>query len=312
MIRNSRRHSTSAALVLLLVCLAGTASRAQEVESVFLWVVDGAGFPVLDLRPEEVEIQEDGDSRFTVALEPVNWPMKLHVLLDNSTHMVPALGQLREGLRQLIETLPQGIEVELVTMSPQPRIVVPMTADRDALLEGVGRIVPDTGTYSAFVDALVEASDRIVEDTSPHFATVLVIAGNSNDPSVAGGYERKVDRLIEQTNARPATYHVAVWMDRSQRGPGGGGVVAGAVQTLVGTEIARITGGFYETIAVSSRIATLLPELGERIAVSHARQSTQYRVTYQRPADAGSPQGIRASLFRLNVQGFLSFDGRMP
>lgn len=311
MTRIVHRWWAAAGLALVLVCAAGAGARAQQVQSLFLWVVDGAGFPVLDMRPEEVEIEEDGDPRFTVALEPVNWPMKLRILVDNSAHMVPALGQLREGLRELITALPAGIEVELVTMSPQPRFVVRMTADRDEAIDGVGRIAPDRGTYSAFVDALVEASDRIVDDDSPHFATVLAIAGNSNDPTVTGGYERKVDRLIRQTNQKPATFHVAVWMDQQQRAPGGG-AVAGAVQTLVGTEITRITGGFYETIAASSRLATLLPELGERIAVSHARQSTQYRVTYQRPADAEPPQGIRANLFRTNVQGFLSFDGRMP
>ncbi len=302
----------AATVALLLVLAAGGSSRAQEVQSLFLWVVDGAGFPVLDMRPEEVEIIEDDDTRFTVALEQVRWPMKLHIIVDNSSHMVPALGQLRAGLRELVTMLPDGVEIEIVATSPQPRFVVRMTADRQEALEGIGRIVPDTGIYTAFVDALVEASDRIRDDDSPHFATVLVIAGNGTDPSVTGGYERKIGRLIEQTNAKPATYHVAVWMDPAQRAPGGQGTVAGAVQTLVGTEITNMTGGFYETLAASSRLATLLPELGERIAVSHARQSTQYRVTYQRPPDAVPPQGIRANLFRLNVEGFLSFDGRMP
>jgi hypothetical protein len=74
-----------------------------------------------------------------------------------------------------------------------------------------------------------------------------------------------------------------------------------------------LTGGRYEAIAASSRFATLLPELGVQIAESHLRQSSQYRVSYMRPADAPPPQqGISANVLRPDARLTLSFDGRLP
>ena len=306
--RQRRRAWWSAALVVLLAT-GGTAVQAQDIASIFVLVADGSGAPVTDLRPDEVTIVEDGASRFTVAVEPVDWPIKLTIVIDNNNQMRRALGQLREGLRGLLAALPDGLEVSLVTTSPQPRFVVRMTADRAEVLAGVDRIAPDTSGFAAFVDGLVEASDRIRDDDSPHFPVVLAIAGNGPDPALSGGYERKVQRLLDQTAAKPATYHTTVWMDPGQRSTG---LIVGAVQTLVGSQMAEMTGGRFETMAVTSRMATLLPELGEQIGISHLRQSSQYRVTYQRPADAQPTQAIRADLFRVNVQGFLSFDGRIP
>lgn len=190
MTRTSPRRRRTWLLTTLIVCLtvgAGAALRAQDIASIFVLVANGSGAPVTDLRPDEVRIVEDGASRFTVAVEPVDWPVKLRILIDNSAHIAPALGQLREGLRGLITALPDAVEVELVTTSAQPRIVVRMTADRAEVLAGVGRIAPDRSTFSAFVDALVESSDRIRDDDSPHFPVVLAVAGNSQDPSLSAG-----------------------------------------------------------------------------------------------------------------------------
>ena len=286
----------------------GLTLEAQDLASIFIRVTDGSGAPVGDLGPDDVVIVEDEVPRFTVAVEPVDWPVKLYVLVDNTSHIAPALGQLRDGLQGLLDALPQDVAVEIVTMSPGPRFVERMTTDREDLREAVGRIVPAQSDLSFFLDALLEASNRIIDDDSQHFPMVLLVAGNSRVE--VGAYERKMDQLLAQTNAKPATYHVVIWMDPAQR-PRGGAIAT--AQTLVGVEMARITNGQYEQIAASSRLATLLPELGERIAGSDRQQRSQYRVTYQRPVGAGPPQnGIRANLLRVNTQGVLSFDGRMP
>jgi hypothetical protein len=297
------------AVLAAIVATGGVTAQAQDLASIFIRVTDGSGAPVTDLQPDEVTIVEDGESRLTVAVERVDWPIKLTILVDNNSQMRGVLSPLRDGLRELIAALPDGVELEIVTTSPQPRFIVRMTTDHAEALAGLDRIAPDTSGFAAFVDGLVEASDRIQDDDSPHFPVILTIAGNGPDPALSGGYSRKVQRLMDQTAAKPATFHATVWMDPGQRTTG---QVVGATQTVVGSLMTEMTGGRYEQLAISSRLNTLLPELGEQIGLSHYYQSSQYRVTYQRPTGATAAQGTRADLFRVNVEGFLSFDGRIP
>ena len=89
--------------------------------------------------------------------------------------------------------------------------------------------------------------------------------------------------------------------------------VAGALQTEVGLQITRLSGGRYENIAAATRLVTLLPEFARQITESNVRQTHQYRVTYERK-DAKAPQRLSASLSRLRigVQAKLSVDGHMP
>ena len=64
------------------------------------------------------------------------------------------------------------------------------------------------------------------------------------------------------------------------------------VYTLIsekGLPATKITGGKYEALAISSRLATLLPEWGKELAVWHKRHSNQVRVSVQRPTDFTGP-----------------------
>lgn len=96
--------------------------------------------------------------------------------------------------------------------------------------------------------------------------------------------------------------------------PGGRseGRVAGANQTVVGIALTKMTGGRYEAIAASTRLTSLLPEIGAQIAESHDRQSHQYRITFQRPAGASGPIGDIKMATRPGMLPTLTINGRMP
>jgi hypothetical protein len=72
------------------------------------------------------------------------------------------------------------------------------------------------------------------------------------------------------------------------------------------------TGGRYESITVSSRLATLLPEIGAQVAASHRRQSTQCRVTVERPAGRPAAAGPLTAAVRRGYTGNLTYDGVLP
>jgi hypothetical protein len=292
----------------LLTLPFGTA-YAQDEQQIFLSLLDPSGAPVTDLSLDEVSIQEDGQLRETLKIEPVNWPTKLTVLVDNSQATANAFVQLREGLRGLFEELPAGVEMSLLTIAPQPRWVVRPTRDRQKVIESIGLISPDSGA-AKFLDALVEAGNRIAKDEGRHFPVILIIGSDGIEGSSV--IERDIDRLAKQMIQHAVTLHVVMLARGGRRTLNN----TGANQVQVGLGLTQMTSGRYENIAASTRLMTLLPEFGRQIAESHVRQSQQYLITYARPrisyAKPGTPPQVTATTTRTGLTGVLTFDGRIP
>ena len=55
---------------------------AQKEGQLFVKIVGPDGKPVEDLKTGEVTITEDGAECKTVKVEPIDWPMKLQILID--------------------------------------------------------------------------------------------------------------------------------------------------------------------------------------------------------------------------------------
>jgi hypothetical protein len=95
-------------------------------------------------------------------------------------------------------------------------------------------------------------------------------------------------------------------------GGAGSGASGGAIQTELGLALTKLSGGRYENITAGTRLATLLPELGKRIAESNAKQAHQFRVTYERPTATAKPgTQIGAAIARPGAVT-LTIDGHMP
>jgi hypothetical protein len=92
---------------------------------------------------------------------------------------------------------------------------------------------------------------------------------------------------------------------------GTGGASGGGAQTDIGLQVTKISGGKYENISAPSRLATLLPELGRKIAASAVRQRHQYRVTYERPDKPAVQPSIGATV-RKEGTVQLSLRGSLP
>jgi hypothetical protein len=282
--------------------------EAQDEQQIFLSLVDRTGAPVTDITLEEVTIQEDGQPRDTLRVEPVDWPTKLTVIVDNSQATSNALVQLRNGLRGLFEELPAGVEMSLLTLAPQPRWIARPTRDRQKVIESIGLLAPDSGA-AKFLDALVEAGNRIAKDEGRHFPIILIVGSDGIEGSSV--IERDIERLVKQMVQHAVTLHVVMIARGGRRTLSN----TGANQVQVGIGLTQMTNGRYENIAASTRLTSLLPELGKLIGASHLRQSQQFRITYSRPRlwyqRPGSPQ-ITATTTRPGLTGILTFDGRIP
>src|SRR5262249_33729915 len=116
--------------------------------------------------------------------------------------------------------------------------------------------------------------------------------------------DRDYQKLQDIIIRRALTIHVTMMN-------GGGGTSGGGAQTEIGLNVTKMTSGRYENITTTNRLATLPPERGKKIAEQHARQLHQFRVTYERPANAKAQARIGASV-RKDAMPMLSIDGRLP
>ncbi|HEY1308156.1 MAG TPA: hypothetical protein VGF24_31600 [Vicinamibacterales bacterium] len=279
--------------------------EAQQQLTVFARILDGKGAPVAALEPADVKIMENNVEAKVVKIEPINWPLKVQVLIDNGVGLGnDNLTNIRNGVKGLIEALPEGTELTLVTTAPQPRVVVKATTDRMAQLKGVDLLTPDGGS-GRFVESLNEAMQRFEKDKTDFFPVIITAGTTSGDTN---NLENTYKQLLKRLEQKPATVHVALFSKGANSSAS-----AGNVQTEVGIAVTKYVGGRFESINSGTRLASLLPEFGKQVAKSQEGQSHQFRITVARPNGAsGNPGGISMATKPGLTVASLTMDGRIP
>jgi hypothetical protein len=279
--------------------------QAQQgvAQRLFVSLTGPDGSPITDLDAHDLTVNVDGVAATITNVEPIRWPTTLQVLVDNGRTNTTPLYSLREGLKALFESMPSGMEMSMYTTAPHPRPIVAPTTDRQQLIEAANRISPDSGA-GAFVDALFEAAERIEKSKIPQFPIILMVASDAGRNNVL---DRNYQKLRDIIIRHAITTHVIVVVSA------GAGIDSNGdgVQIPVGLAITNLTGGRYESITATTRLTTLLPEYGKQIVASHIKQSYQYRVTYQPPANARPTAAIRVSI-RTGGTGVVTVDGHIP
>jgi VWA domain-containing protein len=270
---------------------------AQKQGQLFLSLTSPDGKPIDGLKVDEVTITEDGTACKTVKVEPINWPTKVQVLVDNGRSNTNPINPLREGLKDFFMQMPDGVELSLYATASTPRPIVKPTTDKQKLVDAISLIPPDNGA-GQFFDALLEASERVDKDKMPHFPVIVMIG---SDFGAMRALDRDFQKLQMNVFNHGITTHVLLNVT-SQGGTSGGG------QVDLGLTITKVSGGRYESFNGTTRLATLLPEIGKQVAQSIALQSHQYRVTYERPAKANERAAIGAEVkhdgsVRLSLHG---------
>ena len=307
--RRRRSGLRRALLIAALVTSAASVTSAQQQFQFFLSAANAAGDRVADLRIDEVAVSEGGRPARVVRLDPIAWPVKVTVMVDNGLGTGNHLVQYRNGLKGFFSALPTGVEASLLTLAPQPRWVVRRTNDRVQLMNGVDRISPDNAG-ARLLDALIEESDRVEKenrDATSYFPVVVVMS--TTGPEGSTPRDRDLDRMVRQFRSRAARIHV-VMLGTNATSPTS---IVGARQVQAGKLLADETGGRYEAIAAATRIATLLPEYGELVADAHHFQSQQYLVTVERPAGATGALGeLAMGVTRPGLTFSATAEGLMP
>ena len=274
------RLLAAGAIVLLITA---TTIQAQRQLALLATVTDPNGAEVAAVNPEDVRILENDNPAKVLKVEPVDRTPKVQILIDNGIGMPQeSIGDLRTGLRGLIQALPPNIEVTMVTTAPQPRFLERATTDRQKQLDAINKIAPDTGA-GRFVESLFEATQRIERDKQQDAAyTIVTVGTSSGDSSVR---ERDMQQTMERIQKYRPVVHVTMLTQIGRSASGG------VVQAELGQAVAQNSGGRYEGINVPNRLATLLPEIGAQMGKTLGAGSKQFRFTFERPGSASGDLG---------------------
>jgi len=312
--QQGRRAGWRAAAVMAFAGAAIVAVQAQGPVTLYVSATDGSGATVSDIKPEEFSYKEAGQAGKVASIEKFSLPMKVTIGVDNGPESNQALSAYRQGLTDMVNALPMDVEVTLITMAPQPRMVVKSTANREEILRGITRFGPD-GDASRFTDTLVEFAQRIdkelkdSKDKRLPYSPVLVIVSTTAAESTS--YQRDSTEKAMSTIANSGT-RVMVAMTTTKTGSTEAVAdMNSGRQALIAIPLVKGTRGRYEALAQFNRLATLLPEFGKNIAEAHKRQVNQVKVTIERPAGStGALKDLDVRLLRPGLNGAVSGDGR--
>jgi hypothetical protein len=320
--------TAAAAGALVLVMVPGMVTVAgQERFQFVVSASDAQGQPVTDIKPEEVVMSENGTANKIVKVEPFRIPVKLTIAVDNGPLSREPLAHYRSGLTDMVKALPAEVEVTLIATAPQPRMVVRPTTNRDQILRGINGFAPEN-ERPRFTDALVEYSKRLQEELEDkkRIDSLPVLVMISTTANESASYEvAEVQKALGFLQARKAKVFVTMLAVRNTDAAFGSlnerreavtSELAGITdlntnrQALIAIPATKATGGRYEALAISNRLATLLPEFGQDITKLHNTHYNQLLVTAERAAGLKGPlQNPRIELARPGLTGQVSLDG---
>jgi len=299
---------SSALVALALVLLGAPAALAQDDPSFFVSFIDSNdGTPVTDMEADEVVVEVDGVHDTTLNLEPIDWPVRVTVFVDNGLASPPALADMREGVRLFLDELPPEVEVAIGTIGGRPQIRARHTTDRDELLDAIGVMSPDTEGAAMYVDAIYEEAERMHEDEEGQYFPVVVMVATNGPEGSSRVRERPFRQMMERLFANSATVHTRLWTVTSVSG-----VKQGGDQNQLGVDIGQATGGTFEALTSSNGFRNLLPALAQDIARKHRLVSSQYRVTFAPPENVSEQPAIRILTTRAGVDMTPTGNGNIP
>ncbi len=295
---SNERFGRLCGVVLAVFLAAGgaRAAQAQEVER-FVKVLDREGEPVTDLGAGDFTIEHDGVGVEVARVDLIDQPLRVALIVDDADGAAPFFRYLRDFLPEFVRALPEDSEVGLVLLSGRPRLIVDFTDDHGEVLDQLARFFVEEDRAAGFFAGLEETVNRWDDDRRWPVLAVVTTDGPAQRTLTDGRYKAFVERAVE----RGVIIHALGLFTTSGQG----------FQTGIASDVTRITGGWYDTVAGPSQsISERLAEMAAEISRQYADMRNQYAVAYVPPPGTDPDAGISAAVRRGGVRLSISANGR--
>jgi VWFA-related protein len=176
---------------------------ATAPTSVVLTVLGPDRRPLIGLRPEQIQVQDNGVAGRVVGIEravDANVGIGVVLAIQTSSSMASTLPNVRQAARALINSLSPNDQAAIVSFANEVRVEQPMTADRQALSAALDRLVA-AGTPAVY-DAVISSVDEASRASPPRKLVILL--------TDAGGVGRISRATREEAIERAAASGVSV------------------------------------------------------------------------------------------------------
>ncbi len=314
----TRSYGVAAALTLVGGLGVGGAAHAQELEQALFVSVIRSGEPVLDLTLDEFVVEEDKQQREVLRVERAEVPMQVAILVDDSYGFARNISHVRNAITELLDTLPDGQQIALITFGDHLTTVVDYTTNKDQLRLAASQYAPFSETSAYLMNGLAQTAadlDRrgairpiIVLLTGEDAQTQLsrVDFGRQRSGQVISprggqgiGYKVVLDVLRETKVAVHTLVVRAPDMTTFAPAPDVSTFTRGALLQDDGDrdraslleQLPSTTGGGREELGATSAIPKMAARIGNEI-------SHQYLVTYARPIGLIPPETVEVKVTR--------------
>lgn len=316
--RSSRTCAIAATLILVFAWEVRGGLGAQELQqSVFVSVIR-SGEPVLDLTADEFVVEEDDRRREVLRVERADVPMQVAILVDDSQGLARNISHVRTGLTELIDALPDGQQVALVTFGDHLTTMVDYTPNKDRLKEAASQYVPFSQTGAFLTNAIAQTAADLDRRGAIRPIIVLLTSERANAQlsRVSAGRDRS-GAVVSPRGSQGLDYKVVLDVLRETKVAVHTLVVRGrTIPTFAGTtdlstatrgllqedsgdrdraallqQLPKVTGGGREELGNTSAIPKMLARIGNEI-------SNQYLVTYARPLGLIPPEKVEVKVTR--------------
>lgn len=129
--------------------------------------------PVMGLGPLDFRIEEDGDRREVLRVEPATVPFNVALLVDDSMVASNNIVHVREALVSFVEAL-RGHRISLIAFGDQRQTIVEYTADTALLRQAAERFTGFSETSAYLVAAVDETARELAAGRAMRPAIVVL------------------------------------------------------------------------------------------------------------------------------------------
>jgi hypothetical protein len=201
-------------------------------------------------------------------------PMRIAILVDNSTSVADELPLVRRGLQQFFSSLPPNHELMLVATGGQMNIRVQPTRDYLTVAESAGALQPMRFAGNALIASVQEVYERYLRKVERRYPMLVIVANAGPDMS-QGLTRENVNTLLRQLTASHVRVNALLLNPAGDRGMLGSDLVRSFT-----VEMIKRTDGALETASPVTSPAKL-----KALAGRIAQQYTQIS-----PGKAPSPE----------------------
>ena len=150
---------------------------------------------VTNLSAEDFIISEEGRQQELAFFSPARTPLLVSLLVDTSSSMEEQMPQARQAALDFVAKLRPGDIAEVVSFDSRVEVLQPLTADRKALQDAIGRLRAggSTALYNATYIALNQQSKTRPASTDDIRRQVIVVLSDGEDTSSLVSYEEVLD-----------------------------------------------------------------------------------------------------------------------